>query len=34
MATTADQIAASYPIPTYRFMVSLGSESVQFNSVS
>jgi phage tail-like protein len=34
MATTADQIAASYPIPTYRFVVSLGSENVSFNSVS
>jgi phage tail-like protein len=34
MATTADQIAASYPIPTYRFVVSLGSENIPFNNVS
>jgi phage tail-like protein len=34
MATTADKIAASYPIPTYRFVVSLGSENIPFNNVS
>ncbi|ANB74574.1 phage tail protein [Paraburkholderia phytofirmans] len=34
MATAADQIAASYPIPTYRFIVSLGSENIPFNNVS
>lgn len=34
MATTADQIAASYPIPTYRFIVSMGSEDIPFNNVS
>lgn len=34
MATTVDQIAASYPIPTYRFIVSIGSEDIPFNNVS
>lgn len=34
MTTTTDQIAASYPIPTYRFIVSLGSEDIPFNNVS
>jgi phage tail-like protein len=34
MATSTDQIAASYPIPTYRFVVSMGSESIPFNNVS
>jgi len=34
MATTTDQIAGSYPIPTYRFVVSLGSENIAFNNVS
>ncbi|AQS36647.1 conserved hypothetical phage tail region protein [Shewanella psychrophila] len=32
--TTADTIAAEYPIPTYRFVVSLGDEKVSFKSVS
>lgn len=32
--TTADAIAAEYPIPTYRFVVSLGDEKVSFKSVS
>ncbi|MDQ7979608.1 phage tail protein [Paraburkholderia sp. SARCC-3016] len=34
MATTPDQIAASYPIPTYRFIVSMGGEDIPFNNVS
>ncbi|RKP55963.1 phage tail protein [Pararobbsia silviterrae] len=34
MATTADQIASTYPIPTYRFVVSLGGEDIAFNNVS
>lgn len=34
MSTTTDQIAASYPIPTYRFIVSFGSEDIPFNNVS
>ncbi len=31
---SADTIAAEYPIPTYRFVVSLGDEKVAFKSVS
>ncbi len=34
MATTPDQIAVSYPIPTYRFIVTVGEEKLAFNSVS
>lgn len=34
MATSASQIAATYPLPTYRFIVSLGGEDVPFNNVS
>lgn len=34
MSTTADQISASYPIPTYRFVVSIGNEDIPFNNVS
>lgn len=34
MATTTDQIAVDYPIPTYRFVVSVGDEQIPFNSVS
>jgi phage tail-like protein len=34
MSTTADQISASYPIPTYRFVVSVGNEDIPFNNVS
>ncbi|WGS53964.1 phage tail protein [Paraburkholderia sp. D15] len=34
MATTASQIASTYPIPTYRFVVALGSEQMSFNNVS
>lgn len=32
--TKADDIAAQYPIPNYRFVVSLGDEKVSFKSVS
>ncbi|KAA1183143.1 MULTISPECIES: phage tail protein [Photorhabdus] len=34
MSTTPEQIAVEYPIPTYRFVVSIGDEKVPFNSVS
>lgn len=34
MATTKEEIAVQYPIPNYRFTVTLGDESVPFNSVS
>ncbi|MCW7550372.1 phage tail protein [Photorhabdus sp. APURE] len=34
MATTPEQIAVEYPIPTYRFVVSIGDEQIPFNSVS
>lgn len=34
MAITADDIAVQYPIPTYRFIVSLGDEQVPFTSAS
>lgn len=34
MSTAADKIAAEYPIPSYRFVVSLGDEKVPFKSVS
>jgi phage tail-like protein len=34
MATTSAQMAASYPLPTYRFIVSVGSEDIPFNNVS
>lgn len=34
MATSASQIAASYPLPTYRFIVSMGGENIPFNNVS
>ncbi len=34
MATTAEQIATTYPIPTYRFIVTVGEEKIAFNSVS
>ncbi|EQB99393.1 phage tail protein [Photorhabdus temperata] len=34
MATTTDQIAVDYPIPTYRFVVSVGDEQIPFNNVS
>ncbi|OWO84277.1 phage tail protein [Photorhabdus luminescens] len=34
MATTPEQIAVDYPIPAYRFVVSIGDEKIPFNSVS
>ncbi|RAY96042.1 phage tail protein [Enterobacter cloacae] len=34
MSTTAEQIAEAYPIPSYRFVVSLGDDKVPFKSVS
>ncbi|AKH64611.1 MULTISPECIES: phage tail protein [Photorhabdus] len=34
MATTPEQIAVDYPIPTYRFVVSIGDEQIPFNNVS
>lgn len=34
MATSANDIAVHYPIPTYRFIVTLGDEKVPFSSAS
>ncbi|PQQ38135.1 phage tail protein [Photorhabdus laumondii] len=34
MSTTVDQIAVQYPIPTYRFVVTVGDEQMSFQSVS
>lgn len=34
MATTKEEIAVSYPLPTYRFVVTVGDEQIPFNSVS
>ncbi len=34
MATTANEIASLYPIPTYRFIVTLGDEQMPFSSAS
>ncbi|KGM29705.1 phage tail protein [Photorhabdus luminescens] len=34
MTITTEQIAVDYPIPTYRFVVSVGDEQIPFNSVS
>lgn len=34
MATSTSDIAMNYPIPTYRFVVTLGSEHVPFTSAS
>ncbi|MCW7762583.1 phage tail protein [Photorhabdus luminescens] len=34
MSVTTEQIAVDYPIPTYRFVVSVGDEQIPFNSVS
>lgn len=34
MATTKADIAAEYPIPVYRFVVSFGEESIPFSEVS
>ncbi|WP_148245099.1 phage tail protein [Enterobacter asburiae] len=34
MAATTDEISVQYPIPTYRFIVTLGGEQVPFTSAS
>ncbi|MEX0445109.1 phage tail protein [Xenorhabdus sp. SGI246] len=34
MSISASQIAVEYPIPSYRFIVSVGDEKIPFNSVS
>ncbi len=34
MATTAEQMAVEYPIPSYRFRVSVGEEEIAFSNVS
>ncbi|ABE56271.1 conserved hypothetical protein [Shewanella denitrificans OS217] len=34
MSLSADQTVVSYPIPTYRFRVSVGTEEMAFNAVS
>ncbi|CEE95314.1 conserved hypothetical protein [Xenorhabdus nematophila str. Anatoliense] len=34
MAINSEQIAVEYPIPTYRFVVSVGDEKIPFNNVS
>ncbi|MCA6220845.1 phage tail protein [Photorhabdus antumapuensis] len=34
MSITTEQIAVDYPIPTYRFVVSVGNEQIPFNNVS
>jgi len=34
MATTTAEIAAQYPIPTYRFVVTVGNEQIPFTSAS
>lgn len=34
MATTVDDIKASYPIPVYRFTVNVGDESMAFSEAS
>ncbi|NHB91633.1 phage tail protein [Photorhabdus cinerea] len=34
MAITPEQISVDYPIPTYRFVVSIGDEQIPFTSVS
>lgn len=34
MATTAEQIANTYPIPTYRYRVTVGNDSMAFSAVS
>ncbi|NDK99551.1 phage tail protein [Photorhabdus bodei] len=34
MAITPEQIAVDYPIPAYRFVVSIGDEKIPFNNVS
>ncbi|MHA1066707.1 phage tail protein [Enterobacter ludwigii] len=34
MSTTYEQVAAEYPIPVYRFVVSVGEDQIPFKSVS
>ncbi|WP_092296294.1 phage tail protein [Pseudomonas sp. NFIX28] len=34
MATTADQVATTYPIPTYRYRVAIGDQEMAFSAVS
>lgn len=34
MSTTFDQVASEYPVPVYRFIVSVGDEQISFKSVS
>jgi phage tail-like protein len=34
VATSTSQIASTYPLPVYRFIVSLGNEDIPFNNVS
>ncbi len=34
MATTADQMESTYPLPSYRFVVSAGSDKIPFSDVS
>ncbi|PHM66675.1 phage tail protein [Xenorhabdus stockiae] len=34
MSTSTSQIAVEYPIPSYRFVVSIGDDHIPFNSVS
>ena len=34
MAITTEQIAAEYPIPSYRFIVAIDDDKIPFNSVS
>lgn len=34
MATSAEQIANEYPIPSYRFVVAIDEDKIPFNSVS
>lgn len=34
MATTVDQIATTYPLPTYRYRVAVGDQEMAFSAVS
>ncbi|KAG0373016.1 hypothetical protein BGX24_012271 [Mortierella sp. AD032] len=34
MSTTAEKMAMEYPVPTYRFYVTVGDEEITFNDVS
>lgn len=34
MATASEQIASAYPIPTYRYRVTVGNEEMAFSAVS